>query len=101
MHNLKNHISYLMGIFLGKASLNGKTKKKNRKNTNDDVEELYTERASFYDRFFINFLGWGRELEAFFRKSSYLAPTSKVLDAVCGTGVVTRSLYKLAAEKGY
>ncbi len=64
----------------------------------DEVQELYTERASFYDRFFINFLGWGRELEAFFRKNNCLTPISKVLDAGCGTGIVTKTLYKLAKE---
>ncbi len=65
------------------------------------MKELYTERASFYERFFINFLGWGRELESFFRKSSYIASNMKVLDAGCGTGIVTKILHKLTQEKSY
>ncbi len=76
-------------------------RKRKQDNSSNKVQELYTERASFYERFFINFLGWGRELEAFFRKSSYLATNCKVLDAGCGTGIVTKILYKLALEKGY
>jgi ubiquinone/menaquinone biosynthesis C-methylase UbiE len=48
---------------------------------------------------FVNFLGWGKELEAFFRKSNYLKPNTKILDAGCGTGIVTRDLNKLAIEK--
>ena len=79
----------------------GNPKPQRQADTLDKVQELYTERASFYDRFFINFLGWGRELEAFFRKSTYLNPNSKVLDAGCGTGIVTRILYKLAIEKDF
>jgi len=70
-----------------------------RKETTDKVQELYTERASFYYRFFINFLGWGRELAVFFRKTSYLESNSKVLDAGCGTGIITKALYQLAKEK--
>src|SRR3990172_1007353 len=80
---------------------NRKTKTQSQKENNDKVRELYTERASFYDRFFIDFLGWGRELEAFFRKSNYVIANSKILDAGCGTGIVTRILYKIALEKGY
>lgn len=65
------------------------------------AESLYAKRASFYERFFINLLGWGRELETFFRSSNYLLPTSRILDAGCGTGIVTRTLYQLAKDKGY
>ena len=68
---------------------------------NDSVQTLYTERASFYDRLFIDFLGWGKELHSFFQKSDYLHPKIKVLDAGCGTGIITRVLYQLAEGKHY
>ena len=68
---------------------------------NDKVEELYTEKASLYDRFFIGFLGWGKELESFFLKTNYLRQNMKVLDAGCGTGIITKTLYLLAKEKSY
>ena len=77
------------------------TKAKLNKKTSAEVQELYTERASFYDRFFIDFLGWGRELEAFFRRSDYLRSNMKILDAGCGTGIITKTLNQLVREKGY
>lgn len=67
----------------------------------NSVQKLYTERASFYDRLFIDFLGWGKELQRFFQNSDYLHPNDKILDAGCGTGVITRVLYEFAGDKGY
>src|SRR5207253_1040075 len=61
----------------------------------------YTERASFYDRLFIDFLGWGKELHTFFQRSDYLHPNLKILDAGCGTGIITRVLYQLADDNQY
>jgi SAM-dependent methyltransferase len=66
---------------------------------NNQVQKLYTKRADFYERLFINFLGWGKELETFFGKSDYIRPNFKVLDAGCGTGVVTKTLFQLANRK--
>jgi len=68
---------------------------------NNKTEKLYTDRATFYERLFVGFLGWGRELESFFRRSNYIHPNDKVLDAGCGTGIITRVLYRLAKEEGY
>lgn len=68
---------------------------------NHSVQKLYTERASFYERLFVDFLGWGKELQRFFLNADYLHPNVKILDAGCGTGVITRVLYQLAWEKGY
>ena len=67
----------------------------------NSVQELYTQRASFYDRLFIDFLGWGKELQRFFQNSNYLHPDARILDAGCGTGIITRVLYQLARDKGY
>lgn len=69
--------------------------------SSDPVQRLYTERASLYDRLFVNLLGWGKELQRFFQASDYLHPGDKILDAGCGTGVITRVLYQLALDKGY
>lgn len=65
------------------------------------VQKLYTKRVSLYHRFFIDFLGWGRKLKRFFKPSDYLHANTKILDAGCGTGIVTRVLYAIAKEKGY
>ncbi len=68
--------------------------------TSNKTEKLYAERASSYERLFVNFLGWGRELESFFRRSNYVQPNNKILDAGCGTGIITRVLYQLARDEG-
>jgi len=65
------------------------------------TQTLYTTRAPLYERLFVNFLGWGRELDTFFRKFHYLQPNMKILDAGCGTGIVTRTLYHIAHDQGY
>lgn len=69
--------------------------------TKDHIQKLYNSRASYYERMFVDFLGWGRELEAFLRKGNYLQDNYRVLDAGCGTGIITRILYKLAHEMSY
>jgi cyclopropane fatty-acyl-phospholipid synthase-like methyltransferase len=69
--------------------------------TTDPVRKLYTDRGGLYQRLFVDFLGWGRELETFFRIAQYLSPGLKILDAGCGTGIITQVLYRLAQEKGY
>ncbi|OGY68889.1 MAG: hypothetical protein A2586_00020 [Candidatus Harrisonbacteria bacterium RIFOXYD1_FULL_40_9] len=69
-------------------------------NTNE-VEKLYTRKASFYQFFFLDFLGVHRRIKKFFRQSSYIRPQLKILDAGCGTGNITRALYTIAHKKGY
>src|SRR5688572_22957139 len=66
---------------------------------NSEVQKLYAKSADSYERLFINFLGWRKELETFFWKSDYIHPNFKVLDAGCGTGVVTKALFQLANRK--
>lgn len=68
--------------------------------TRSEVEQLYSSRARLYEKVFVNKLGWGKELEAFFRGSALVQPSLKILDAGCGTGIVTRILYKIMREKG-
>ncbi len=66
----------------------------------DKTERLYTRNARFYERFFIEVLGWERQLDEFFRRSNYLRPHMKILDAGCGTGAVTKVLYSLSRQQG-
>jgi ubiquinone/menaquinone biosynthesis C-methylase UbiE len=65
----------------------------------DKVKTLYTKKARFYQWFFIDILGWGKQLEAFFRESNYLSPDLKILDAGCGTGIVTKILHSIAEQQ--
>jgi ubiquinone/menaquinone biosynthesis C-methylase UbiE len=69
--------------------------------TSSKVQELYTKRAITYESLYVNRLGWGKELNTFFTNSNDLQPSLRVLDAGCGTGVITRTLNKIALEKGY
>ena len=67
----------------------------------NEVQKIYTEKASFYDFFFLDFLGVGRRIEKFLRESDYVRPHFRILDAGCGTGNTTKSLYTISHEKGY
>lgn len=66
----------------------------------EKARKLYTERAQLYRRLFIDVLGWERTLRRFFESTSYLRPNMKILDAGCGTGAVTRSLYLVGLASG-
>ena len=73
----------------------------NNINANGYVQQLYTKRALLYEALYVNRLGWGKTLDDFFRRYNYLIPSLKILDSGCGTGIITRTLYKIAHEKGY
>lgn len=63
------------------------------------VENLYTKKASFYHKLFIDFLGYRKGLKNFFVNNDYLKPNIKVLDAGCGSGIITRVLTGIAKKK--
>lgn len=65
------------------------------------VKEFYKEKASLYDRFFLGFLGWGKQLKSFFQKNEYLHSGMRILDAGCGTGAITQTLFELAQVKDF
>lgn len=83
-----------MGVYLMGHGSDSKTNR-------SEVQTLYSTRARLYEKVFVKGLGWGNELEAFFRRSAYLQPSLKILDAGCGTGIVTRTLHKIMQEKGF
>jgi len=64
------------------------------------VEQLYTEKASFYHHFFIDFLRYGAGLKAIIRRAGYLHPSLRILDAGCGTGILTRGMVETARAQG-
>lgn len=69
-------------------------------NTNE-VKRLYTKKASFYHFFFLDFLGISRIIGNFLRQSDYVRSDFKILDAGCGTGNITRSMYTIAHQREY
>jgi 2-polyprenyl-3-methyl-5-hydroxy-6-metoxy-1,4-benzoquinol methylase len=64
------------------------------------VERLYADKAAFYHRFFIDFMRYGAGLRALLARGGYLHPGMRVLDAGCGTGILSRNLHGIAAESG-
>jgi ubiquinone/menaquinone biosynthesis C-methylase UbiE len=58
-----------------------------------DVKKLYTEKIDAYLSF-NSFFRYAEGLQAFFESSGLLRPRLRVLDAGCGTGVVTFALLK-------
>jgi cyclopropane fatty-acyl-phospholipid synthase-like methyltransferase len=65
----------------------------------DDVQRLYTEKASLYHRVFVSGFNYGHALRAVLRRSVCPEPGQKVLDAGCGSGLLTQALYGAAQER--
>lgn len=66
----------------------------------NDIEKLYTKKAASYHGLFIDFLKYDKGLESFFDKNQdYIKTHFKILDAGCGTGIVTRVLYDIANKQ--
>ncbi len=63
------------------------------------AEELYTKKASLYHWFFIKFLRYENGLKKFFKTNKYLKQNDRVLDAGCGSGVLTRVLSEIAKNQ--
>ena len=64
-----------------------------------DPQRLFTERRNTYDRF-IRAVLYPQGLRAFFLQSTALRPGLRVLDAGCGTGVVTLALHDAQISRG-
>lgn len=64
-----------------------------------EIEQLYTKKASFYHRFFIDILGYGNGIKKFLTNYNYLKPNIKILDAGCRTGLLTRIFTGIAKRK--
>lgn len=64
-----------------------------------DPERFFTERRDTYDRF-IRAVLYPQGLQAFFLESTFVRPGLRVLDAGCGTGVVTLALRDALLRRG-
>jgi len=65
-----------------------------------DVVRLFTTRTDSYARF-IRAVLYPQGLRAFFQAVPFLKPGVRVLDAGCGTGVVTLGLYYALVRRGF
>lgn len=66
----------------------------------DDLVQLYTKRGRTYDRF-VRLFRYPQGLLACFLQSALLRPGMKVLDAGCGSGVVTIALRQALLARGF
>jgi len=64
-----------------------------------DAHDIYTDRVDAYLRF-IGSVGYARGLGAYFRSASYLRSDLRILDAGCGTGVVSLALRAALEARG-
>lgn len=65
-----------------------------------DAKVLYDLNAKFYHCIFHDILRYGAGQRAFLTRSSYLRSNMKILDAGCGAGIITRTLYEIARARG-
>ena len=64
-----------------------------------DAKRLFTERHATYDRF-IRLVRYSQGIRTFFLRSPLLQSDLRILDAGCGTGVVTLALHEALAARG-
>jgi cyclopropane fatty-acyl-phospholipid synthase-like methyltransferase len=64
----------------------------------DDPLRLFSEKSELYERF-IRFVGYPSGLRAYFTQWPLLRAGMRVLDAGCGTGVVSLALYDAALRR--
>lgn len=64
-----------------------------------NAKALYTAKAALYDFLFVQLIGYGLALRSLFNKLNLLSPDAKVLDAGCGTGLLTKIHYRLARKR--
>ncbi|MBI4147229.1 class I SAM-dependent methyltransferase [Candidatus Woesearchaeota archaeon] len=63
-----------------------------------EVQEIYTTKAGLYHRVFFQILKYDKAVQSFFQKEKYLRSKLRVLDAGCGSGLITKILLALAKE---
>lgn len=65
----------------------------------EQIIRLYTARSWLYHGFFFHLLRYHKRIESILRNQSYIHSQMNVLDAGCGSGLLTKVLWKEAKEK--
>lgn len=64
------------------------------------ARKLYTEKIDLYHRLFFSILKWDKAIRSFFEQSDYVHSDSKILDAGCGSGLITKILQGITERNG-
>jgi cyclopropane fatty-acyl-phospholipid synthase-like methyltransferase len=64
------------------------------------AQALYDSKTKLYEVLFIHAIGYGAAVRAYLNRQVDLSGISKVLDAGCGTGLLTRTLWQRAKKEG-
>ncbi len=64
-----------------------------------EIQELYTKKADLYHKVFFDILKYDKAVQSFFQKENYLRSRIKVLDAGCGSGLITKTRLDISKEK--
>lgn len=66
-----------------------------------EIQEIYTKKAGLYHKVFFDVLKWDKAIQSFFQKENYMHSRMRVLDAGCGSGLITRTLLSISKEKSF
>jgi SAM-dependent methyltransferase len=64
----------------------------------EKAKALYTAKATLYHFLFVQLIGYGLAINSLFNKLNLLGPGMRILDAGCGTGLLTKIHYRLARK---
>ncbi len=64
-----------------------------------EIQEIYTKKLNLYHLIFFKILKCDKAIQSFFQKENYLHSGDKVLDAGCGSGLLTKVLFNITKEK--
>ena len=70
----------------------------NMSNTSE-IQEIYTKKADLYHNVFFDILKWDKAIQLFFQKENHLRSQLRVLDAGCGSGLITQVLFDISKQK--
>lgn len=68
---------------------------------NFDIAKFYSEKINLYHFIFYKIFRYHSGIKAFFKNNNFLRPDIKILDAGCGSGLVTKVLYQNAKNNNH
>ncbi len=66
-----------------------------------EIQEIYTKKAELYHQVFFDILKYDKAVQSFFQKEKYLHSNARVLDAGCGSGLITKILFYISEQNKF